>query len=568
MQLPDGSAYDGETVGGELYGQGTRVYPNGDVYTGSFAFGERSGAGTFESVDGVSRYEGDWISNMYEGKGKLVRADGSQHEGAFVKHKPNGFGTATSAGGDRWTGHYVNGLLFDENGNFEGADGSTYQGAWTKHLRNGTGKGFDAQSRISYDGQWADDRPVHTARALFVYGGWRDVEEEEEVEVEVPPEEEGGEPTKEVKVVKKTRTIRKPLDDAFTVHAGETLARVHVALMRPNDDKDEEVKDEIDEPNQPKGKGKGEVPPPPPPPPPVVPLTEECGRRMAVSLYVAGAFPSGSAALAPAATFEFEEVEADGGKGKKGGGGGGGGGGKGKAGPPTAEPPPPLSVSDEDLVDLEQVALNGPEVLPEDLPPWGDEEKARYAEAKEAHDAKQAEVEGLFRVEGERDADAIANATRELVELAAALDIAKPPAWVDDPPPPYTAVTTRYARIAEESPADASTLAAIELDATVPPNEYIAVVTTELSDVERADLQRWHEAQAQARAAAAAAESAAASGADAGAPALADGSPPAAPPSPPAVVMRSHFKLKVLPPAVAGEAAAPAPPAKGGKGKK
>lgn len=460
LTLPDGSSYEGELVGAEMYGSGHRTYLDGSSYTGELAYGERCGRGTLKSPDGSS-YEGEWVANMYEGQGKLTRADGSTHEGEFVKHKPNGKGKATAANGDEWQGVFVNGAMFGEHGEYKGVDGSMYVGEWKVGHRDGRGNGFDASSGVRYDGVWVADEPEHASRALFAYGGWTEVKEQETVSV--PSEEEGGEPTDETREI--TRRVRVPLVEPVVVHAGETLEAMYVSLVRHNDPPTEEETQKREE--------AAEAGEPLPPRPAVIPLPEETGRRMAVSLYPAAQFDA-------AETFAFEETSSAGDKNKNA-----------KKGDAPAEPqaPPALSVTDEQLAELEAVALNGPEVLPEDMPPWGDDEKAALASAEEAHNAKRAELEALLRVEGPRDAEAIAAATQELVELAAALDAAQPPAWVSDPPPPYTAETIRYDRAADDP--ETSTLAGISIDATVAPGDYTAVITTELSLSEMSRLSAW-----------------------------------------------------------------------------
>ena len=57
------------------------------------------------------------------------------------------------------------------------------------------------------------------------------------------------------------------------------------------------------------------------------------------------------------------------------------------------------------------------------------------------------------------------------------------------PPPPYTAETIRYDRVADDP--ETSTLAGISIDATVAPGDYTAVITTELSLSEMSRLSAW-----------------------------------------------------------------------------
>jgi hypothetical protein len=57
--MPDGFVYEGAWQNGEISGQGTATYVNGDVYEGMFREGKRQGEGTMRYATGQEA-SGDW----------------------------------------------------------------------------------------------------------------------------------------------------------------------------------------------------------------------------------------------------------------------------------------------------------------------------------------------------------------------------------------------------------------------------------------------------------------------------------------------------------------------------
>jgi len=57
--MPDGFIYEGTWQNGEISGQGTATYVNGDVYEGMFREGKRQGEGTMRYATGQEA-SGEW----------------------------------------------------------------------------------------------------------------------------------------------------------------------------------------------------------------------------------------------------------------------------------------------------------------------------------------------------------------------------------------------------------------------------------------------------------------------------------------------------------------------------
>ena len=102
--MRDCSVYTGEFLGGEITGEGRRVYANGREYVGGWENGEKEGWGTERFGEEV--YEGNWHCNRRCGPGKITWSGGDYCEGVFEGHQMRGKGVARR-----------NGLLF--KGTFE-----------------------------------------------------------------------------------------------------------------------------------------------------------------------------------------------------------------------------------------------------------------------------------------------------------------------------------------------------------------------------------------------------------------------------------------------------------------
>ncbi len=64
----------------ERHGSGKNLFPNGDQYTGNYAYGKRSGHGFYKWKAG-HRFVGEYAENNREGQGYMIYPDGSKYKG-------------------------------------------------------------------------------------------------------------------------------------------------------------------------------------------------------------------------------------------------------------------------------------------------------------------------------------------------------------------------------------------------------------------------------------------------------------------------------------------------------
>lgn len=89
--------HEGQFKDGEIEGEGTRKWQNGQTYTGAWREGEMEGKGIWTNANGDEVYEGDFSSNKRQGEGVLTKtyaSNGSVHiyRGSFNSHKFCGHG--------------------------------------------------------------------------------------------------------------------------------------------------------------------------------------------------------------------------------------------------------------------------------------------------------------------------------------------------------------------------------------------------------------------------------------------------------------------------------------------
>ena len=77
-----GMVLEGEWVNGNLNGQGTTTFPNGEKYVGEFKDGKKSGQGTATFADG-NKYVGEFWDDMYNGQGVFTFVNGGRQEGIW-----------------------------------------------------------------------------------------------------------------------------------------------------------------------------------------------------------------------------------------------------------------------------------------------------------------------------------------------------------------------------------------------------------------------------------------------------------------------------------------------------
>ena len=74
-----------------MHGQGTRRFPNGNIFTGIYKEGKRSGHGRCYFANG-DMYVGEWKGDAMSGFGRYYYSNGQSFEGFFVDGKRNGKG--------------------------------------------------------------------------------------------------------------------------------------------------------------------------------------------------------------------------------------------------------------------------------------------------------------------------------------------------------------------------------------------------------------------------------------------------------------------------------------------
>ena len=75
-------------------GQGTKIYKNGDKYSGEWDKDKQNGRGKFWHADG-DFYDGEWLNGKAHGKGFYKSANGSSYLGAWVNDLQEGSGKET-----------------------------------------------------------------------------------------------------------------------------------------------------------------------------------------------------------------------------------------------------------------------------------------------------------------------------------------------------------------------------------------------------------------------------------------------------------------------------------------
>jgi len=164
-----------------ISGKGTRVYPDGSIYTGQFKDGKREGQGSLSWPDGI-HFTGQWRSDKKHGYGTQAYADGSMYVGEFRRSQPHGRGSLTapdgSVRGETWErGRRISrrattpparmpegagsgctvGDCRSGRGSYRWSNGSSYTGGFRKFKQHGQGTLVYANG-ASYVGEWEDGR--------------------------------------------------------------------------------------------------------------------------------------------------------------------------------------------------------------------------------------------------------------------------------------------------------------------------------------------------------------------------------------------------------------------------
>eukprot|EP00051_Salpingoeca_urceolata_P026498 m.477570 g.477570 ORF g.477570 m.477570 type:complete len:471 (-) comp20864_c0_seq1:142-1554(-) len=169
MQYKDGSIFEGEWMHDHPEGQG-KMTNNQYSYEGEWHDGLQHGTGkqTFrvkrnandvdwEFVD-MDRYEGNFEYGNMSGEGTYAWANGQVYTGTFEYGKVTGKGTITFTDGRSYTGAVVGGVPHGP-GKMKYPDSLVYEGEWREGMRDGAGSVRFPDGRHQ-EGQFLRDEPV------------------------------------------------------------------------------------------------------------------------------------------------------------------------------------------------------------------------------------------------------------------------------------------------------------------------------------------------------------------------------------------------------------------------
>ena len=147
----DKGQYTGEIINSERHGIGRNIYPNGDVYEGSWREGFHDGLGRHKWIDGsyhigyylkddkhgsglyvwddYTKYIGEFANNVFNGVGEYWFEDGQVYLGEWLDGKMHGFGIFTTSSGLRYEGMWFSGKLHGEAYSVY-ADGNAIKHKW------------------------------------------------------------------------------------------------------------------------------------------------------------------------------------------------------------------------------------------------------------------------------------------------------------------------------------------------------------------------------------------------------------------------------------------------------
>ena len=118
LKYPNRDIYTGEFNYGQPNGAGKMTYANGDVYAGSFFEGQKHGIGDYTWADG-NRYIGQFIEGNLQGRGAYYflannKVNPDKYIGDFKKNAFNGDGVYTYGNGAVVSGKFKDGRKVDD----------------------------------------------------------------------------------------------------------------------------------------------------------------------------------------------------------------------------------------------------------------------------------------------------------------------------------------------------------------------------------------------------------------------------------------------------------------------
>ena len=149
--------YFAQDSDGQVSGEGTVVWTNGDRFTGHLVNGLRQGKGRFVWAAG-NAYDGDWKDNVAVGKGVITFVGGNRYEGQVVNGQPEGEGSLSFTSGDRYAGHFSQGQ-FNGQGKYVWKSGDSYSGDWKAGRKEGEGR-MQRVDGVTWEGKFAADKPT------------------------------------------------------------------------------------------------------------------------------------------------------------------------------------------------------------------------------------------------------------------------------------------------------------------------------------------------------------------------------------------------------------------------
>lgn len=102
-----GQSYEGEWVADKPEGMGVLVYSNGDRYEGPVSNGLPHGKGVKTFAATQDRFEGIFVQGDIQGEGSYHWKNGDLYAGGWSHGKQNGQGRYTWANGDYWEGEFA-----------------------------------------------------------------------------------------------------------------------------------------------------------------------------------------------------------------------------------------------------------------------------------------------------------------------------------------------------------------------------------------------------------------------------------------------------------------------------
>jgi hypothetical protein len=114
-------------VADKFHGDGSYFFANGDVYSGAWKEGVRSGEGTFMSARDESQLVGTWVNGAMI-TGKWMWKDGTSWHGPFKSSQPLGRGVFYFPNGMVQEGEFVQSLAEGEEPDPEAPVKSSWKG--------------------------------------------------------------------------------------------------------------------------------------------------------------------------------------------------------------------------------------------------------------------------------------------------------------------------------------------------------------------------------------------------------------------------------------------------------